>query len=99
MLQELFAKLQQQLAKHLLVINHKTVAEGVSGILEKEIHQYRLLTSEHPKAMAVPPFVYNEFLASCKRRGVYNTETFAGVKLIVSENNRFEFPNTLEHLQ
>jgi hypothetical protein len=39
--------------------------------------------------MEVPLFIHNEFLAECKRRGVSNTDTFAGIPIIANKSNRF----------
>lgn len=63
--------------------------DGVLSIIEKELHQYKLLNNCDAKKMEVPQFIHNEFLAECERRGVSNTESFAGVPITVSNSNRF----------
>ncbi|MCR9909660.1 hypothetical protein NB545_19690 [Vibrio campbellii] len=63
--------------------------DGVNSIIEKELYQYKLLTNRVAKRMEVPLFIHTEFLAECERRGVSNTDSFAGVLIAPSTSNRF----------
>ncbi len=62
---------------------------GVCSIIERELYQYKLLTNRAAERMEVPLFIHVEFLAECKRKGVSNTDSFAGVPIVPSESNRF----------
>ncbi|EMY6611182.1 hypothetical protein ABCL16_003439 [Vibrio parahaemolyticus] len=82
--------LKRFLANWLLTTTEKTVFDGVVGVLELHINQYNLRSKSPAEKMKVPQFVYDEYLAESHRKGVNQTETFAGVQISVSESNRFE---------
>lgn len=79
------------LAKMLVTITNETVYEGVTGILEFQLYHHNLLAEKRATAMQVPQFVYDEFIAESERKGVKQTDSFAGVSISPSPKNRFEF--------
>lgn len=79
------------IARWLITTTNETVFEGVVGVLEFQLCQYNLRASANAKEMKVPRFIYNEFIAESKRKRVKQTDSFIGVKISVSNVNRFEF--------
>lgn len=79
------------LANWLITTTEKTVFDGVVGVLELHLKQYNIRAKTPAENMKVPQFVYDEFIAESNKRKTKQTESFAGVKISVSEKNRFEF--------
>ncbi len=79
------------LAKMLITTTNETVFEGVTGVLEFHLNHHNLLAEKRATEMKVPQFIYDEFLAESERKGVKQTDSFAGVLIGVSNGNRFEF--------
>ncbi|MDA0145931.1 hypothetical protein OCT63_17030 [Vibrio sp. RW] len=79
----------KKLLAYWLLNNAPTLENGVTSLFEKELFYFNLRTNNSPQKIEVPVFIHQEFLKECERKGVTQTDSFAGVPVVVSKADRF----------